>query len=234
MGMLLLVGGIVPSYVYTPRAAAQTASVGNPVDAAASDAAAKQAILNSPSWAQAVDGFQRWLSVQITYPKAQVPQLLADFRARVDAMSAAQLQSFQADLLRKLEILKGPEAMEARAWAERRMNLYTDAKAAEFRKTLPDVFNMTSLQVEQALEDLRQQRASDAFANQQFAQFREQKVAAARARHQAQAAANAAAVASSNSFHPGFQGGAFAPHANTARTIQRYPGPVVAFGGWRW
>ena len=69
-------------------------------------------------------------------------------------MSAGQLRSFLADLLQKLTILSGPEALEARAWAEQRLHLYSAAKAAEFRKTMPDILQMTAPQVEQALEDI--------------------------------------------------------------------------------
>ncbi|MCH5376097.1 MAG: hypothetical protein JJ992_19170, partial [Planctomycetes bacterium] len=61
---------------------------------AADDAAAKQQILNSPAWSQAMEQFDEWLSVQIVYPKEQVPQLKANLQAQVDKMSADQLRDF--------------------------------------------------------------------------------------------------------------------------------------------
>ncbi len=201
--------------------------------APAGESAAQQEIFNSPAWAAAVDGFNEWLSVQITYPQDQVPQLKAEFKARIDKMSASQLQSFLTDMQQKLAILNGPDAMEARAWAERRLNLYTAARAAEFRKTLPDVARMTAAQVEQALVELRLHRASVASEQQKFSQFRDQQVVATRQRLQAQASAAAAANAASN--HPGYQGGSYAPRSNRAQ-IERYPGLGYGrgFGGWRW
>jgi hypothetical protein len=151
-------------------------------------------------------------------------------------MSAAELKSFLADLKKKLATLSSQEALETRVWAEQRLELLSDAKAAEFRKAMPDVANMTVLQVEQALEDIKQRRAADVASHKNFERFRDQEVAALRARQQAEAQAKAAAAAAAtnvarSSPHPGLQGGSYAP-----RTFQRFPGVGAGYGwgGWRW
>ncbi len=229
--LVILVAGVASG-------TSQQLAAEEPVTATGDDAAAKEAILHGEAWAQAVRGLNEWLSVQIIYSQAQMPQMRASFQSRVDAMPASQLPDFLADLQQKLAILSGPEALEARAWAEQRLNLLSDTKAAEFRKSMPDVANMSALQVAQALEDLKQKRATSAANYKAFEQFRDQQVATVRAQNQAQAKANAAAAATNRGgagYHPGFSGGSYAP-----RKFRRYPGIGTGYrggvwrGGYRW
>lgn len=159
-----------------------------PATAAINDSAAKQAILESPEWIEAANAFQGWLSVQIEYPKEQVPDLEAGLQDRIEKMTASELRAFLADLQRKLDILLGPDAMETRSWAKQRLELLSAAKAAEFRKSLPDVLNMSSIEVKQAMEDIRLRRANDDASIKAFERFREEMESREHDKRQARAA----------------------------------------------
>ena len=223
--LILLVFIGVEMGVRTPLAAGQPDPTG-----AADGTAAKQAILDSPAWMEAVRGFEEWLSVQVTYPKEQVPHLKATFQAQVDKMSASQLRIFLTDLEPKLAVLLSQEALEERAWTNMRLNLLSAAKAAEFRKSMPDVAEMTALQIRQALEELKQRRAADAANQEAFENFRNEQEAAARTQQLAEALAKAATTVPMNrtaaDFHPGLNGSNYAP-----RTFRRYPGIGAGYGG---
>lgn len=204
--------------------------------AAADDAAAKQQILDSPAWREAMRGFNEWLSVQVTYDKDQVAQIKAQTKQKINKMSAAQLRAYLDDMRKKLAILGSKEGIEARSWAEGYLNVLTAARAEKFRQQLPDVANMTAAQVQQALYDLQQRRDARSASQKAFDQVRDQQVASIREmkRQTADAVADADAQMSYSSGdpYPGYYGGVYAP--------MRYPGPIYTpayprlFGGWRW
>ena len=62
------------------------------------EAEARQAILNSREWRKAEYAFYEWLSVQKVYTPAEVERLKRDLSGRIQRMSAAELQSFLAQI----------------------------------------------------------------------------------------------------------------------------------------
>jgi len=193
--------------------------------------AAKKQILDSAAWQQAMYGFNQWLSVQVVYDKDQIPKLKAQLKDKVNKMSASQLRFFLEDLQQKLVLFGSKQAIEDRAWAEDYLTHYTAAAREKFRKTLPDVANMTAVQLQQALYDLHQRRAGEAATQNAFEQEQAQQVAAIRQKNLITEEADAQAEAEANA-QPPYYGGGYAPVNYPAQTYAPlYP---RYSGGWRW
>lgn len=199
--------------------------------APAQDVEAKQKILESQAWKEAVRGFNEWLSVQIIYDKTQVAAVKQEFETKVDKMSSRELQDFLADLQERLVILGSKEALAARTWAEGNLNVLTKAKAEAFRKTLPDVAQMTSAQMVQALADLQQRRAAVRANQQALANMRHEKIDMIESMNRQTAEANARATANMSS-GAGFNS-SVSRSPYTPRPVARWPGAFTGgYGGY--
>jgi hypothetical protein len=199
--------------------------------------AAKAKILQSDSWRQTLQDLEWWLSVQVIYNPQEVAQLRAQFRDKIDRMSASELTQFQQELQAKLAVLSSPEAQETRSWAEAYLQAASESKAAEFRKRLPDVARMTASQIEQAIQANQRERSAAMANRKAFDQMRQQQVSAIRDMQQqrAEAAARASqASAATAGTGPGFTGSQYAPrrYERYPTMFDRYWGPY--WGGWGW
>lgn len=198
------------------------------------DATAKEEILNSQAWRNAMIGYNEWLSVQVLYDKSQAARMKAELKDKVAKMSAAQLQAFLADLQAKLAILSSKQAMEVRGVVEGTLNVLTDAAAAKYRQRLPDIANMNAAQIQQALINFQQQQAADAASEKAFQQSREAQVAAVTAAQKANAEAYQRALdraTYSAANNPGYGGGYYAPRRSY---YDPNATPNVGIGGWWW
>lgn len=201
------------------------------IAAAPDDATAKQRILDSPAWAEAMRKYDEWLSVQIKYDKSQVAELSRQLRERVAKMSAAETQGFLEDLREKLTLMLSPEAVDLRMWAAEYLDVLSDAKAAEFRLTFPDVAQMTAAQLRQALAAWDARRAQVRANRASFDRMRDQQVAALR-EMQRRDAEQMAAARSARRAPSRSTGGSFAPPAQRQPYVPR---PPLSFGfGFRW
>ncbi len=198
-------------------------------DSYADEAAAKQKILESQAWQQAMEGLNAWLSVQVIYDQREVPQLKSELVARFDKMSAAELQNYLSDLQQKLAILASPEAIAARSYIGYNLSVASDAYAAKIRRGLPDVLNMNALQVKQALYNLQQQQAATKANQAAFDAQRQAQVKLVQQWTQQTADAQAAAAAQMNSAP---SGGGYVPPQNPMPTYN--PAPIYTGWGWPW
>jgi hypothetical protein len=126
--------------------------------AGGADAAKKAEILNSQRWQQALFGMNEWLSAQPYYDPKQIEALKAEVRARVEKMSATELQFFLEDMEAKLKLLNTAQAQETQAWAARYLDLLTDKARAKMLKDMPNIATMTAAQVQQALLKIQLRR----------------------------------------------------------------------------
>src|ERR1700676_1044695 len=79
------------------------------------DAAARNQILDSPAWHQAMEGFNEWLSAQAIYEKSQIPRVRTRMKDEISKMSIGQLQYFLQDMQKKLAIINSKAAYAAQA-----------------------------------------------------------------------------------------------------------------------
>ncbi len=141
---------------------------------AADDGRAK--ILSSPEWREAQRAFEQWLSIQKTYTAAEVEEMRAALRSRIDKMSVAELQSFLADSREKLRILLGEDAQQARLWLAQRLAVEVNLTPEQIRQHRPDVVNKTPAQLEKWLAQWRQQRDQTQQAQRAFDDGRKARV----------------------------------------------------------
>jgi len=192
-------------------------------------AAARNEILGSPAWRQAMEGFNEWLSAQAIYPKSQIPQMRALMIDRINKMSVAQLQFFLQDMQQKLTLINSQAAYKAQANILYNLNVVSDAYAVKLRMQLPNLVTMTADQVRQTLVDLQQQEDETRADEAAFQQSNAQEVAMIQAQNQQTAAANAAA----DSAGLGNYGGSSYTPRNPMPTYN--PAPIITgFGGWPW
>ena len=199
---------------------------------AAPPAPTRNQILASPSWRQATEGFDEWLSVQVIYDKSEVPRVQAWMKGKIDKMSAGQLQFFLQDMQQKLSIINSPAAYKPQANLLYNLNVASDAYAAKLRMTLPNLVTMTADQVQQTVFDLQQQENDTRADEAAFQQSNAQEVAMIQAQNRQTAEANAAADAEMSSGGGNYGGGLYTPKVTQP---QYNPAPIVTgFIGWPW
>jgi LPS O-antigen subunit length determinant protein (WzzB/FepE family) len=128
--------------------------------AAVDDAGKKAEILASKRWRRAMFEMSEWLSAQKIYDQKQVEKLKADFTARVNRMSATELQYMLADMEAKFQILETPEAEDARAWLAQYLSLLADKKREEVIAQLPNVATMTAAQLRDEIARIEERRTA--------------------------------------------------------------------------
>lgn len=131
---------------------------GNAPPAAVSDAERKARILESDSWRRAIFERDEWLRTQTVLPAEEVARIKRDFQARVEGMSAVELEMVLADLQLKLQMLNTPEARDVRAWFGHYLSILSSQRREEMLKSIPDLANINSQQLQQTLSRLAQQR----------------------------------------------------------------------------
>ena len=76
-----------------------------------------------------------WFTAQKLYTPEQVTKMKANFSAKVESMSASELQFVLMDMEEKFQILDSKEAQEARAWLGNYMSVLTAKGRAEVLKS---------------------------------------------------------------------------------------------------
>ena len=165
--MALALAGL---FLATGSPAARAQQAGNAQPAAVSDAERKAKVLDSDCWRRAMFERNEWLRTQKILPPEEVARIKADFQARVDQMSAVELEMVLADLQLKFQMLNTPEAQDVRAWFGHYMSILSSQRREEMLKTIPDLANINSQQLQQTISRLAQRRDS---RTQQQAQVRQ-------------------------------------------------------------
>jgi hypothetical protein len=145
-----------------PDASAPPAKASNAAAAATArpttDAERKAEILGSDCWRRAMFELNEWLRIQTVHPPDEVARIKADFSARVDQMSASELQFVLSDLEAKFRILDTQQAREVRAWLGNYLSIISDRRRDELLKTIPDFATMSSMQLQQSIDRLAKRR----------------------------------------------------------------------------
>jgi TolA-binding protein len=129
-----------------------------PAGATAANEAQRQQILQSDRWRAAVHGMEQWLSIQKIYTPQEVAVLRAQFKARIDRMSPAELQDQLTRIEEKLAVLSSPEAEDARRWLGQFLAVQAKYSDAQLRQMRPDIANMTAAQIRQELARFQARR----------------------------------------------------------------------------
>jgi len=141
--------------------------------AAVDDAVRRSQILASERWRRAMYVMNEWLRTQKRYTPDQVAKIQAGFSAKVQRMSAEQLQFMLDDMDTKLKILETPEAQDARAWLGHYLSILSDQKRAEVLRKLPNIETMTAPQLQQAIASIEGRRSAEQQQAQQVQQLRD-------------------------------------------------------------
>lgn len=120
--------------------------------------AARQQILLSQRWQQAVRNMNQWLSIQQLYSPQEVAVLRSEFHSRVARMSPEELEKQLNEIEAKLAILASPEAEDARRWMAQFLAVQAKYSEAELRARRPDVARMTASQIQQELANFQKRR----------------------------------------------------------------------------
>ena len=119
--------------------------------------AGRRMILESDRWKRGLRSFNEWLDVQKAYTPEQVAEIKTEMRGRVATMSPAELEQFMKDMESRLEVLRSPDAADARAWLQQ---FFAVAKNPEKQlgRQRPDVLNMSADEIRQEIEWVQQTR----------------------------------------------------------------------------
>jgi hypothetical protein len=148
----------------------------------ASQAAARQTILESARWRQSQRMFDEWLSVQQIYTPTEVAALREEYRKQIAGMSPRELERFLKDMEDRLKVLLSPQAKEARRWLSQVLTVARDP-AAHLGREIPDVRSMTANQIRQELQWVEQRRESSRQSQAAFDRGRSMKVETAQEMH---------------------------------------------------
>ena len=178
------------------------------------EAEARNDILSSDRWAAAERQFDEWLSIQTVYSEDEVEAMKSDFRNRIIAMSAEELQEFLDQMEARVQILMSPASMDARRWASK----FTEKRKKEIRKKfgVEDPINMSADEMAAALRQFAADRQSRQATSASFQRSRSLQASAATKRREAQAAAARAAARTRST-----ASSAYAPR-NVPRTPKTY------------
>ncbi|MBX7071518.1 MAG: hypothetical protein K1X71_00110 [Pirellulales bacterium] len=215
----------------TRRSASATDSQSPTLDR--NEMAARQKILNSPEWHEVEHAFNEWLSVQRVYPASQVPNVKAEFKRRVRTATAAELQSWLDEMSGKLQILMSPEAQDVRAW----LGHFVSAKVVLPERLVNDfdVVNMTTAQLQDALNQAEQRRTGLRTQANSFNEARMEQVrnAARQREQQDQNRQQVLARRAANDFFPNYQS-QYTPRPRNNVPIERgiFGGMGFGIGIW--
>jgi hypothetical protein len=145
------------------------------------DSAQRDEILQGEEWRETMRAWEAWLAVQRLYDEDQVEELKRQMAAKIERMSAPELEEFLDDFEAKLQILMSAEARDARRWLTETLSVASKKYAKKVRAELPDVANLSAaeLKVElDAFESRRVQVRRSEAASQQARQDRTRAVQA--------------------------------------------------------
>jgi hypothetical protein len=137
------------------------------------DGVRKAEILGSQRWRRAMFEMNEWLSAQRLYTPEQVAKIKTDFRAKVNRMTAGELQFMLDDMDAKFQILETPQAQDARAWLAQYLSILSDKKREEVIGRLPNIGTMTAAQLQQQIAMIEERRAAQSQQQRQVQQLRE-------------------------------------------------------------
>jgi hypothetical protein len=122
--------------------------------------ASRREILESRRWRQVRRELNEWLSVQQLYDPDEVAAIKAELSARIDEMSAIDLEDLLYEMEERLAVLMSPEAEGARVWLSQFLATQARYSDEELRAMRPDVMNMTASQIRAELQRFQQRRAA--------------------------------------------------------------------------
>lgn len=129
---------------------------------AASEAAQKAKILDSDCWHRATFELNEWFRTQTIYTPEEVARLRSDFKARVDTMSASELQDVISDMEAKFRLLDRPEVREVRTWFAHYMAVLSERRREEVLREIPNFATMTASQLKQEIMKIQRKKSSQA------------------------------------------------------------------------
>jgi hypothetical protein len=182
--------------------------------------AARQKILNSPEWHD-------------VYPASEVPNVKAEFKRRVRTATAAELQSWLDEMSGKLQVLMSPEAQDVRAW----LGHFVSAKVVLPERLVNDfdVVNMTTAQLQDALNQAEQRKTGLRTQANSFNEARMEQVrnAARQREQQDQNRQQVLARRAANDFFPNYQS-QYTPRPRNNVPIERgiFGGMGFGIGIW--
>jgi hypothetical protein len=144
------------------------------------DETARQQILQSERWQNAARGLEQWLSVQQIYSPQEVAVLRAQFRARVQRMTPAELEKQLNEMEAKLAVLASPDAEDARRWLAQFLAVQAKYSPEQLRQMRPDIANMTAAQIREELQQFQARRGQASLTQSATAQGRALQVQSAR------------------------------------------------------
>ena len=151
--------GSVAAQRSAPKAAAPAAASA-PKPSVLDDASNKAEILASTQWRRAMFEMNEWLSAQQIYDAQQVAKIKSDFAAKVQKMSAGELQFMLGDMEAKFQILDTKEAEDARAWLGHYLSILSDKSREEVISRLPNLATMSADQLRQQIAAIENRRAA--------------------------------------------------------------------------
>jgi hypothetical protein len=152
-GLLLAVGSVTsPVDAADPPADAERAQSGG-------EAARKAEILGGERWRRVMFEFNTWLDVQPVYTPEQVRRIRRELADRVVAMSSFELEYLLETMDGKLKVLESPAARDARRWLGQYLAVMSDSKRAAVLGELPDVLDMSAVEIEAAVKRVEAKRA---------------------------------------------------------------------------
>jgi hypothetical protein len=161
------------------RIAVARAQNPQPQPAADSQAAARQAVLQSDEWWRTQRMLDDWLAVQQIYSQQEIAAIKAENSARTARMSPKELQDWMKELQAKLTVLNSPEAAEARDWFAQHLAVVRNPDEQR-RRMRPDVANMSASEIRQELQRFQHRRAETQQSQAAFSQARQMQVQNAR------------------------------------------------------
>ena len=162
-----------PATSQPAQPARPTSDKASATQAAVDDAARKAEILASPRWRRAMFELNEWLGAQKLYTPAQVTKIKQNFTAKVNRLSAQDLQFMLDDMDAKFKVLETPQAQDARAWLAQYLSILSDKKREEVIGKLGNVATMTAPQLEAQIAAIEQRRAASARQQQAVNQLRD-------------------------------------------------------------
>ena len=140
--------------------------------------AAREQILKSDEWREALEQFNAWLAKQSLYDAEQVARIRLRLDVGIKRMSAAQLQRFLAEMHAKLEVLESSTPSTAQEYLTDTLSVASPAYARKVRQQLPDVLSMSAAQIDQKLASVTASRTATTKMQQTFDNSRQRMIAA--------------------------------------------------------
>ena len=159
IGLLIFLCAVGQFTVLVPLSAEDSSTTG--ANFSPEEQKARQAILSSAEWTEALGKFDNWLSVQTTYNAAEVAKMKRELAAQIEVMPAKEMPEFLYQMQRRLDVLLSPQVSAVRTWAD---GLYTAKGKQKLLEEyhITDPISMSAEQLSAALEQFALDRQSGA------------------------------------------------------------------------